>query len=265
MMKHTKSICGTLPQKQNKGSGVKTVSALTLAAGLALASSGAMAAPMASISASTDMSAITFATTGTLVITPDLNNQFQNNQLEAAAENTGGSPSVVNYCATTCSASTSGAASQSALNGTLISGSAQASNGYAYSAAENGFMFTATGVGNLTITIPYTATYQLQPGASGYAYVSIYNDIPQFLSAYTSDEVYVASNTISPVTISSSTQIKQNEVTPGQYGVDLNFAWTAEATPTQTSPVPELPVPLMLSVGMLVPLLTRRTRKQMPS
>jgi len=265
MMKHTKSIRGALPQKQYKGSGVKTVSALTLMTGLALASSGAMAVPMGVISASTNMSAITFATTGTLVITPDLSNQFQNSQLEASAENTGGSPSVDNFCATTCSASTSGAASQSALNGTLISGSAQASNGYAYSAAENGFMFTATGVGNLTITIPYTVTYRLQHGTTGYVSLSVFNDIPQFLSAYTSDEVYVASNTISPVTISSSTQIKQNEVTPGQYGVDLNFAWTAEATPTQTSPVPELPVPLMLSVGMLVPLLTRRTRKQMPS
>jgi len=255
MMKPTALIRSALPHMRRKGSGSRRTAALALAASLALNAFGAKAGPMASADIQVDLSAVTFQTGGNLLVTQtgtlSLNGQY------ASAHPAVGRAIAMNAPAS-ASTSVSGASALATLSGNLIQASAQATNGYAEGLADNGIVFTVTGSGQARITVPYTASEWVTPGLAPtpYADTALYITLASnsFMD-YTSEAVVDTTATGSPMHSSSSLTLNES-LTPGNYLLDIEPEAKASA-----SPVPELPVPLMLSAGLLVPLLARRMRK----
>jgi len=264
MMKQAKSICGTVPHRQDKGLRGQKAGMMALAAGLTLTSSGAMATAMATANAQVDMSSITFQTSGTLVVNQTGTTSL-NGQKVSLIPPSGPSTNFTNPV--NASGSDSVGSATAALSASLIQTSAQATDGTAVGEPDNGIDFTATGSGSVLITIPYSASQWVQPGLtpSSYAVSSIAISLKstpgnsQVTGA--SKFLYDATPSVS-ATASSSALTLNTPLSAGSYLLDIQPFAEVHAIPT--SPVPELPIPLMLSMGMLVPLLARGMRKQLP-
>jgi len=144
---------------------------------------------------------------------------------------------------------------------------AYANNGQASSSATTTLSFSVTGTGRIILNIPFAMdTVANSTNILQWTGSSSDNLSGSWTNAANLTNTSGASQYSDTVTVGSNEHMNNSSLffvlpnvgaTPTQYVLTLNTTSLANFTP----PVPELPVPLMLTCGMLIPLMSRRLRK----
>jgi hypothetical protein len=225
---------------------------------LSLFSGGAMAAT-ASSTAQIDLSGLSFSGSGMPVSNMGPDSVYAGQSAESY--NTGGGDYRAQNDNIHASATSSGAQAVNQLSGSLEQGSGSATNGYAQALGSAVVDIVVGGSGNATLylTAPVTVTATVSADnipmlAFGDANLLLFQGWGgPFLSSGSnyvggsSSGVELQQGGLAPLSHTATLLAAFNNLAPGDYSV-VGQVYTVDQV---TEPVPELPLPLMLTLGML--------------